>query len=195
MTEPVTDNESRSPLDAVQPLAVTFATAALAVAAAVAVKYGLLLLTTENAGFTIYIPAVALAAWYRGMLGGATATLLGALADTVLFTPPLQVLAMDVREYVVRLAAYLAGGTAVSYLSFRLRRERGNAQREAAERRRALEDAADVREELGRVVAAERRAAELREAFNSIVSHELRTPITAIYGGAKLLARRDRAMD
>ena len=176
-------------------LGVTLGTALLAVAAAVAVKYGLLLLTTENAGFTIYIPAVAAAAWYRGLLGGALVTIFGAVADTLLFTPALLVPAMDMREYVVRLAAYLAGGTAISYLSFRLRRERGNAQRESAERRRALDDASGMREELARVVAAERRAAELREAFNSIVSHELRTPITAIYGGAKLLARRDRVLD
>jgi signal transduction histidine kinase len=35
----------------------------------------------------------------------------------------------------------------------------------------------------------------LRDAFNGIISHELRTPITAIYGGAKLLARRDRPLD
>ena len=182
-------------LASARPLGVTLATALLAAAAALAVKYGLLLLTGENAGFTIYVPAVAVAAWYRGLLGGVLVTILGAVADTLLFTPPLLVLAMDMREYVVRLAAYLAGGTAISYLSFRLRRERGNAQRESAERRRALEDAAGMREELARVVAAERRAAELREAFNSIVSHELRTPITAIYGGAKLLARRDRVLD
>jgi K+-sensing histidine kinase KdpD len=184
----------RSTRAALPSVAVTLGTAALAVAAAVAVKYALLLLTGENAGFTIYIPAVALAAWYRGMLGGAIATALGALADSILFTPPLLVSAIDMREYTLRLTAFVAGGMAVSYLSFRLRRERTNAQREAAERRRALEDAAAVREELGRVVAAERRAAELREAFNSIVSHELRTPITAIYGGAKILARRDRVM-
>ena len=41
----------------------------------------------------------------------------------------------------------------------------------------------------------ERRASELRDAFNGIISHELRTPITAIYGGAKLLARRDRELE
>lgn len=174
---------------------VTSGIAALAVAAALAAKYGLLVVTGENAGFTIYIPAVALAAWYRGMLGGSIATALAALADPVLFTPPLAGLAVDVREYAVRLAAYVTGGIAVSYFSFRLRRERGSAQRDAAERRRALEDAGEMREELDRVVAAERRAAELREAFNSIVSHELRTPITAIYGGAKILARRDRVME
>ena len=45
------------------------------------------------------------------------------------------------------------------------------------------------------MVTNERRATELRDAFNSIVSHEMRTPITAIYGGAKLLARRDRQLD
>ena len=42
---------------------------------------------------------------------------------------------------------------------------------------------------------ADRRANELRDEFNSIISHELRTPITAIYGGAKLLASRDRRLD
>ncbi len=173
----------------------TLGVATLLVVAAVAVKYALVLVTGENAGFIIYIPAVAIAAWYRGFLGGVLATVLGALADALLFMPPLQVLAVEVPESEVRLLAYLGGGLAVSFLSHLLRRERATAQRESTDRRHALEEAAAVREELGRVVAAERRAAELREAFNSIVSHELRTPITAIYGGAKLLARRDRVLD
>ena len=95
----------------------------------------------------------------------------------------------------IRLVAFLAGGTAVSYLSHRLRAERDKARLESAERRKALDEVAAAREELARLVETERRASELRDAFNGIISHELRTPITAIYGGAKLLARRDRELD
>lgn len=41
------------------------------------------------------------------------------------------------------------------------------------------------------LLAAERQAALRHEAFLDVASHELRTPITTIYGGAKLLARRE----
>ena len=174
---------------------VTLGVAALVVGAAVAIKALLLFVSTANAGFVIYIPAVAVVAWYRGMLGGVLATLLGALADSVLFIPALFVAAASLDNIQLRLLAYLAGGTAVSYLSYRLRSERDRARVESTERHEALERAAQMSDELGRIAANERRASELRDAFNSIVSHELRTPITAIYGGAKLLARRDRQLD
>jgi K+-sensing histidine kinase KdpD len=173
----------------------TLGVAALVMGVAVAVKALLMVISNANAGFVIYIPAVAVVAWYRGLLGGVLATLLGALADSVLFIPALFVAAADVESFQVRLLAYLAGGTAVSYLSYRLRSERDRARSESTQRREALDRAAEMSDELGRIAASERRASELRDAFNSIISHELRTPITAIYGGAKLLARRDRQLD
>ena len=117
------------------------------------------------------------------------------MLDTVIFVPPTLLVAFNPDSYLLRMVAFLTAGVAISYMSYRLRRERDRARSESAERRRLLEDAAATREELARLIEAERRAAELRDAFNSIVSHELRTPITSIYGGAKLLARRDRALD
>jgi K+-sensing histidine kinase KdpD len=161
----------------------------------VALKYVLFTLFGADAGFTIYVPAVAIAAWYRGLLGGILATFLAALLDTLLFVPSLSTVLVDIRDHQVRLLAYLAGGAAVSYLSHRLRTERDRARMESDERERALSDAAVARAELARLVDTERRANEMREAFNSIISHELRTPITAIYGGAKLLANRERRLD
>jgi K+-sensing histidine kinase KdpD len=174
---------------------ITLGYAVAFVGAAVAIKAIVLDLSDANAGFVVYIPAVAVVAWYRGLLGGVLATLVGALADSVLFIPALFVVAASLDSLQVRLLAYLAGGTAVSYLSYRLRSERDRARAESKERRQALERAAEMSDELTRIAASEQRAAELRDAFNSIVSHELRTPITAIYGGAKLLARRDRQLD
>ena len=174
---------------------ITLGVAALVMGVAVGIKALLIWVSNANAGFVIYIPAVAVVAWYRGLLGGVLATLLGALADSVLFIPALFVAAANLESVQVRLLAYLAGGTAVSYLSYRLRSERDRARIESTERREALERAAEMSDELGRIAANERRASELRDAFNSIVSHELRTPITAIYGGAKLLARGDRQID
>jgi signal transduction histidine kinase len=180
--------------DARQALTTLLYTAAVT-AGSVTVKLILLALTMANAGFVIYVPAVALASWYRGFLGGVLTTLLGAVADLVIFAIPLNVAVIDLPAIELRLLAYIAGGVAVSYLSHRLRNERDRAISESAERSRALEEAATAREEVDRVVAMERRAHELRDAFNSLVSHELRTPITAIYGGAKLLASRDRDLD
>jgi len=180
---------------AVKPAVVTLVVAVAVMAVAVGIKLLVEQLTGANAGFVMYIPAVALVAWYRGLLGGIVATLLGALADSLVFVPALVVLQADVVDVQLRVAAYIAGGVAVSYLAHRLRSERDRARRESAERRRALEATAAVRDQLSRLVTGERRASELRAAFNSIVSHELRTPITSIYGGAKLLARRDRPLD
>ncbi len=141
------------------------------------------------------MPAVAIAAWYRGLLGGVLATLLSALLDTLAFAPGTSTVLVDVRDQQIRLLAYAAGGMAVSFLSYRMRAERDRARFEAAERKRALNDAAIARRDLAHLVATERRANEMREAFNGIISHELRTPITAIYGGAKLLANRERHLD
>ena len=174
---------------------VTLGVAAAVMGVAVVSKALLVSSTSAHAGFVIYIPAIAVVAWYRGLLGGVLATLLGALADSVIFIPALFVAAANLDSIQLRLLAYLAGGTAVSYLSHRLRSERDRARAESKERRQALERAAEMSDELGRIAADQRRANELRDAFNSIVSHELRTPITAIYGGAKLLARRDRQLD
>jgi K+-sensing histidine kinase KdpD len=174
---------------------ITLGVAVVFVGMAVAIKAAIVYTSSVNAGFVVYIPAVAVVAWYRGLLGGVLATLLGALADSVLFIPALFVVAANLENLQLRLLAYLAGGTAVSYLSYRLRSERDRARVESNERRQALVRAAEMSDELGRIAANERRASELRDAFNSIVSHELRTPITAIYGGAKLLARRDHQLD
>jgi K+-sensing histidine kinase KdpD len=160
----------------------TLAAVAVLIAITAGAKYALLQLTGANAGFTIYVPAIAVAAWYRGLPGGILATLLGALVDALVFLPPLAVVLVDLRDEQLRLLAYLVGGGAVSYLTHRLRNERDRARQQADE-------------ELGRIVDADRRANELRDAFNSIIGHELRTPITAIYGGAKLLASRDRRLD
>ena len=162
---------------------------------AVVAKVGIMQLTDQNAGFAIYVPAVALAAWYRGLAGGLVTTLISALLDLLIFLPPVVILAADLQGTEIRLVAYLLGGLSVSVLSYRLRGARDRAERESGERHVALEAEANARRQLDELIASDRRANELRDAFNSVVSHELRTPITAIYGGAKLLARRDRTLD
>lgn len=180
---------------ALRGLAVTLLAAAGFAALAVVAKLLILNVLQVNAGFVIYIPAIAFAAWFRGLYSGLVTTVLGALADELLVSPPLVLLAIDVREEQVRLLAYLIGGASVSFLSHQLRAARDGARREVAARRKALAAEGAARAQLDRLVAGERRANELRDAFNSILSHELRSPITAIYGGAKLLARRERALD
>jgi len=60
---------------------------------------------------------------------------------------------------------------------------------------RDITDRRLAEEERDRVLAAEREAARLRDAFTGVVSHELRTPITTIFGGTRVLARRWRDME
>ena len=173
----------------------TIAVGTAIAAVAASIKVGALQHTGQNAGFVIYVPAVAFAAWYRGLAAGLIATLMTALFEALIFFPPMLVLAANLQGEEIRLVAYLLGGLSVSALSYRLRGARDRAEREAAERNSALEAEASARRELNELIASDRRANELRDAFNSVVSHELRTPITAIYGGAKLLARRDGTLD
>src|SRR5512141_206043 len=133
----------------------TLALAFAAMGAAVALKGLLLTAAHANAGFVIYVPAVALVAWYRGLLGGVAATLIGAVVDAALFVPALAILQANVDDLQVRLVAYIAGGVAVSYLSHQLRTERDRARVESGERRRALERAAEKSDEQRRLVISE----------------------------------------
>ena len=96
----------------------------------IAIKLAIFYAAGSNAGFVVYIPAVAVAAWYRGFLAGILVTILIAMADTLLFLPPLFIIAVGVLDEQIRLIAFLVGGTAVSYLSYRLRSERDKARLE-----------------------------------------------------------------
>jgi PAS domain S-box-containing protein len=60
---------------------------------------------------------------------------------------------------------------------------------------RDITDRRRAEEERDRLLAAERKAHEIRETFIGVLSHELRTPITTIYGGVKVLARGRRSID
>jgi K+-sensing histidine kinase KdpD len=171
---------------------VTIGVAAVIALVAVAAKALVFRASGDDLGFVVYVPAIALAAWQRGFVGGLLATVIGGIADVLIFDPLL-----DIGQgiYQVRLITYFVGGLSVSVLSYSLRRARDRARLDASARRQALEAEARARGELDQLIAAERHANEVRDAFNSILSHELRTPITAIYGGAKVLARRDRELD
>ena len=141
-----------------------------------------------NAGFVVYIPAVAVAAWLRGMPAGLTATVATAAGDALALPPPPGTAPVDIYAGQVRLAGYILAGAVISFMSHGLRSARQRAELEAEQRQQVLEAEAAARRRLDELVVVQHDAAVLREAFSGIVSHELRTPITAIYGGAKLLA-------
>ncbi|HUS22606.1 MAG TPA: ATP-binding protein [Aeromicrobium sp.] len=172
----------------------TLGLAVALVAATAALKLSLYLIDAGNAGYVIYIPAVAFAAWYRGLGAGAFATLLAVVMDMLVFELLIPG-AAGLPDQEIRLLAFVAASLLLTYFSYRLRTDRDAARNDAEKRSQALSEAAQARQEVDRVVSHERRANELRDAFNSIVSHELRTPITSIYGGAKLLASRERVLD
>jgi PAS domain S-box-containing protein len=60
---------------------------------------------------------------------------------------------------------------------------------------RDITDRKRAEAERDRLIAVEREAFAIREAFLDIVSHELRTPITTIYGATKLLQARGESLD
>ena len=183
-------------LDARVGLIGLFAVALALVGAAVIGKLLLFLVSSGNVGYVIYIPAVAVAAWYRGLAASFMATGFAVVADFLIFEALVGGRALpDLPDHDLRLLAFIGASLLIAYLSHRLQSDRDVALREAATRRQALAEAAQARQEIDRVVSQERRANELRDEFNSIISHELRTPITSIYGGAKLLASRERALD
>ncbi len=191
---PHVDSRTARRTDVARQALSTLALAGGLVLASAAAKQLLFFLTTGNAGYVIYVPAVAIAAWQRGLGAGLLATLFGVAADYVAFDTA-RLIPTELPDQLLRLAAFTGASVLVAFLSDRLRVDRESARRDAATRQVALQEAAAARQEVDRVVAHERRANELRDAFNGIVSHELRTPITAIYGGAKLLASRDRDLD
>ena len=73
----------RDVMPALKTFAITFVIAVVAVAVKLAVSFA----TGTNAGFLVYVPAVAIAAWYRGFLGGILLTVLVAVSYTHLTLP------------------------------------------------------------------------------------------------------------
>ena len=164
------------------------------IAITVGAKWLLLQATGANAGFSIYIPAVALAAWYRGLLGGILATVLSALVDTLLFLPALAVVLVDLQA-ISNCACWRTWRAALPSRSSRtrLRTERDRARSTVDRAHQSTEETPRPRARSWTASwrwSAARTSCATRSTASSV--HELRTPITSIYGGAKLLARRDR---
>jgi K+-sensing histidine kinase KdpD len=101
-------------------------------------------------------PAVALAAWLRGVLAGAVATLVAAVLDVVVFLTPGGSLGIASATDQLRVAAFVLGGVAVSVLIHSLREGRARVA-EGLEQEVALNAAlTDARQRLDEAMAANR---------------------------------------
>ncbi len=115
---------------------------------------------------SLFITAIVVAAWLGGFRAGIAATLLGGLADLILYSRPGFSLLDQGQTDLVRIIVYSAQGIAISYVFGRLHKAQD------------------------RLVEAQRRAEEANQSkslFLANMSHEIRTPLGALLGFAELL--------
>lgn len=198
---------------------VPYATAALAVAAALAVKFRVAPLLEADAPFLLFHAAVLFAAWWGGVGPGLTATGLAALAADYFFVPPVGLLILqDDPHHALRLLLFVAEGAFISALSGLRLRSSTAAYRRAEELRVTLASIGDAvltacpnglvkflnpraeeltgwptREAVGRPVGEVLRLidADTREPVDGPVVRALRTGRPTTIEGRRLLAARD----
>lgn len=162
--------------------------AALIGAAAIALKFPLDALSGGDVGFVPLFAAVAIAAWYGGLLAGLVATVVTAVGNTYFFVPPFGSVEFVTDAERVRIAIYLLTGGITSFLMRSLRDQRDLLEGMLREQERLEAERDALREQ-------DRRASEFRAAFIDVLSHELRTPMTTIYGSAEMLTRERSGLD
>jgi PAS domain S-box-containing protein len=123
---------------------VPYATAALAVAVALAVKFRVAPLLETDAPFLLFHAAVLFAAWWGGVGPGLLATGLAVLAADYYFVPPVGLLILqDDPHHALRLLLFIAEGTFISALSGLRLRSSTEAYRRAEELRVTLASIGD----------------------------------------------------
>jgi signal transduction histidine kinase len=141
---------------------------------ALACAIGLLSVGVHQVLF-LFVPAVMLAAWHGGRLGGLVATLSALILVDLFLLPPEGVLWPLHLEQLLLLIMFTAVCLSVTLLT-------AGRQRVDRERVRALREAEDARHD------AEINS-RLKDQFLATLSHELRTPLNAVLGWARMLAR------
>ncbi len=111
-----------------------YAMAGALVALSVLVKAVLMQLLATDAGYIVYVPAIALSAWLGGLRAGLLATAVAALLNVWSFVGPTQTFVVSTLADQLRLAVFLLAGSIISGLSGRLRRALVDAQASAASR-------------------------------------------------------------
>jgi len=91
------------------------------IALSVLLKFALSELLTTDAGYIVYIPAIALSAWLGGFRAGLLATVVAALANIWFFLPPTQTLLVASLSDQLRLLIFFLAGGIIGGLSGRLR--------------------------------------------------------------------------
>ena len=111
-----------------------YAMAVALVALSVLIKAVLTQLLATDAGYIVYVPAIALSAWLGGLRAGLLATAVAALLNVWSFVGPTQTLIVSALADQLRLVVFLLAGAITSALSGRLRRALVEAEASAASR-------------------------------------------------------------
>lgn len=135
---------------------------------AVAAKVPLVLRAGDDLGYVLYVAAIGLASWFRGLSGGVVATLLTGFLNTFLFVHPGELLLEETAEQ-IRFVAYLASGFVVAGLFRSLRVERDALADSLAQQARLAREIADRDERLELVLAASQ---------TGVWEHDLATGVT-----------------
>jgi signal transduction histidine kinase len=147
---------------------VAVALSALAMLVAILVR-----LTVHQTPYFLFLPAVMVASWYGGRMGGLIATLTSILLlDYYVLVPQYSLLARAWEDAVV---LALFGLVSLSVAMLTASRRKAVAQREAA-----LRDAEEARQHA-------ETSSRLKDQFLATLSHELRTPLNAVLGWTSVL--------
>jgi signal transduction histidine kinase/CheY-like chemotaxis protein len=172
----------------------SYGLAALAVAAAAALRVPLLPVLGGSNPFTLFYPAVMLAGWVGGVGPGLLATVLSTLTAWYFFIPPAFSFRLARGSDYVQLFLYFLVGLVITWLNetrHRGLRRIAAAHRTERQQRESARRGEQERDRLLTMAEAARRDAETasrsKDEFLASVSHELRTPLNAMMGWAQLL--------
>jgi signal transduction histidine kinase len=126
--------------------------------------------------FTMFFPAVIVAAWIGGLGPALLALALGALSAAYFFLPASHSFALLHAADVVELVVYATAGLTIALISETQCRAQCRAQALARENAELYEQTQE--------------ALQARDLFFSSVSHDLRSPLTSIKGFSQLARRR-----
>ncbi|MBI3965430.1 MAG: DUF4118 domain-containing protein [Chloroflexi bacterium] len=142
--------------------------------------------------FLVFLAAVAVAAWYGGLVPGLLATLLCSLLINYFFIIPFYSLSVASLVAAVELVIFVAVAVLISSLNASLLEARQRAEAAKAEVEAALQQAEAAQERLATVALENERlfreasdAMHARDELISFVSHDLKNPLTSI----RMLAR------
>jgi signal transduction histidine kinase len=153
----------------------TYALSVLSVLGAFVIQWYLGIILGKEAYFLLFLPAIALTAWYGGFRPGFAATAFASLLISFFFLPYNGVFTPALIASLIQLCFFIAEGLVVSYTIEYLKKH--DAISKFKEREKAQ---TQLFEDLQKKYVIAQEEIKARDEFLSIASHELKTPLTSM---------------